>query len=67
MNFIPTKECPKLPGHLNPRMTPKPLPALKNHDIDLHLQVMATYPGTTELLPRTQYGRRVAVQMFLRE
>ena len=65
--FTPTKDCPKLPSYLAHLQVNNPFPQITNDDVDLHLSVMLTYPGAADLLPTTQYGRRIAVKFFLKE
>ena len=66
MIVIPTNQCPALPPHMNPKTTPKPVPDLKNDEVDTWLDTMMPFLHYKATVPTTQYGRRVAVAMFLR-
>lgn len=66
MTFIPTEQCPKYSAHLRHDDEPLPHPELSDAEVDHFLLLMLSYPLTAPLLPHTQFGRRLAVSMFLR-
>lgn len=61
-----TADCPKMPEHMKYQRVQKPVRDLTDEEIDHWIGVMIPFLAKGAQVPSTQYGRRVAVQSFLR-
>lgn len=66
MDFKPTKQCPKVPDHGMASNYRKPCKQLDSDTVDTFLQTMVDQGAPLSGIPSTQYGRRIAVEAFLR-
>ena len=66
MPFIPTSRCPIYFNTNYPAHQEFPCVHLSNEEIDLALQEMLNKGVTESEIPKSQYGRRVAVMYYLK-